>query len=88
MTKNDPSHALPRDAHEPGHEARAGSRDHAALKLWLRERFDCMAQEHEQWIPALSAGLDEKAVQQPHQQLGTLRVHLARSEPPSGAAAR
>jgi DNA-binding MarR family transcriptional regulator len=34
--KNDPSHALLEDADELGHEARAGSGDHAALKLWLR----------------------------------------------------
>ena len=34
--KNDPSHTLLRDAQELGHEARAGSGDHAALKLWLR----------------------------------------------------
>jgi DNA-binding MarR family transcriptional regulator len=34
--KNDSSHTLLRDAQELGHEARAGSGDHAALKLWLR----------------------------------------------------
>jgi DNA-binding MarR family transcriptional regulator len=34
--KNDPSHTVLRDAQELGHEARAGSGDHAALKLWLR----------------------------------------------------
>ena len=34
--KNDASHALLEDADELGHEARAGSGDHAALKLWLR----------------------------------------------------
>ena len=34
--KNDPSHTLLRDAQELGHEARAGSGDHAALRLWLR----------------------------------------------------
>ena len=34
--KNDPSHTLLRNAQELGHEARAGSGDHAALKLWLR----------------------------------------------------
>lgn len=34
--KNDPSHTLLEDAQELGHEARAGSGDHAALKLWLR----------------------------------------------------
>ena len=34
--KDDVSHALLKDAHELGHEARAGSGDHAALRLWLR----------------------------------------------------
>ena len=34
--KQDPSHAVLEDAQELGHEARAGSGDHAALKLWLR----------------------------------------------------
>jgi DNA-binding MarR family transcriptional regulator len=34
--KNDPSHAALEDAQELGHEARAGSGDHAALRLWLR----------------------------------------------------
>ncbi len=33
---DDPSHTLLEDAQELGHEARAGSGDHAALKLWLR----------------------------------------------------
>jgi DNA-binding MarR family transcriptional regulator len=36
MRHDDASHALLREAHELGPEARAGSRDHAALKLWLR----------------------------------------------------
>src|SRR5512146_1314395 len=36
MKHNDPSHALLREAQELGHEARADSRDHAALRLWLR----------------------------------------------------
>jgi len=36
MNKNDASHTLLEDAQELGHEARAGSDDHAALKLWLR----------------------------------------------------
>ena len=34
--KNDVSHALLESAQELGHEARAGSGDHAALRLWLR----------------------------------------------------
>src|SRR3954452_6640968 len=36
MKQNDPSHTLLADAQELGHEARAGSGDHAALRLWLR----------------------------------------------------
>jgi DNA-binding MarR family transcriptional regulator len=170
MKQNDPSHTLLEDAQELGHEARAGSGDHAALRLWLRmlasttqieaeirrrlrERFDIslarfdymaqlyryrdglkmrdlsrylmvtggnvtgltddlahdglvvresspsdrrawivrltpkgrrqfetMAQEHEDWILELFAGLDAKTVQQLYQQLGQLRVHLVRSE--------
>jgi DNA-binding MarR family transcriptional regulator len=34
--KSDPSHALLHEAQELGHEARAHTHDHAALKLWLR----------------------------------------------------
>ena len=36
MKHDDASHALLRDADELGPEARAGSADHAGLKLWLR----------------------------------------------------
>ena len=36
MKQNDPSHAILRNASRLGHEARAGSGDHAVLKLWLR----------------------------------------------------
>jgi DNA-binding MarR family transcriptional regulator len=36
MKHNDASHALLSDAQELGHEARAGTGDHAVLKLWLR----------------------------------------------------
>ncbi|CAN7220920.1 MarR family transcriptional regulator [Variovorax sp. LjRoot84] len=36
MKQNDASHALLSDAQELGHEARAGTGDHAVLKLWLR----------------------------------------------------
>jgi len=36
VKRDDASHALLRDAEELGHEARAGSGDHAVLKLWLR----------------------------------------------------
>jgi DNA-binding MarR family transcriptional regulator len=43
-----------------------------------RSGFEAMAEEHERWILALFAGLDAKAVQQLHGQLGVLRVHLTR----------
>ena len=36
MKHNDVSHTLLEDAQVLGHEARAGSGDHAALRLWLR----------------------------------------------------
>jgi len=36
VKRNDASHALLREAQELGHEGRAHSGDHAALKLWLR----------------------------------------------------
>lgn len=36
MKQNDPSHELLSEAHQLGHEGRAHSGDHAALKLWLR----------------------------------------------------
>lgn len=171
MKHDDASHTLLRDAQELGHEARAGSGDHAALKLWLRmlssttqieaeirrrlreqfgislarfdymaqlfrhkqglqmralsrclmvtggnvtgltdelERdglvtreanpvdrrawivrltprgrraFEAMAQQHEQWIIELFAGLDAKTVKQLYAQLGALRVQLVRSDP-------
>jgi DNA-binding MarR family transcriptional regulator len=45
-----------------------------------RRQFETMAQEHEDWILELFAGLDAKTVQQLYQQLGQLRVHLVRSE--------
>ena len=43
-----------------------------------RSGFEAMAAEHEQWILELFAGLEPKAVQQLHAQLGVLRVHLTR----------
>lgn len=43
-----------------------------------RSGFEAMAAEHEQWILELFSGLDTKAVQQLHAQLGVLRVHLTR----------
>ena len=166
--KDDESHAALDDAQGLGHEGRAGSGDHAVLKLWLRmlasttqieseirrrlrerfgislARFDYMAQlyrfpgglkmrvlsrylmvtggnitgltdelereglvmrspsqedrrawivsltpkgqrsfeamakEHEQWVLELLSGLDAKAVQRLHAELGALRVHLVR----------
>lgn len=166
MKRDDASHALLTEAQELGHENRASSGDHAALKLWLRllasttqieaqirkrlrvrfgislarfdymaqlfrykdglkmrvlsrylmvtggnvtgltdelERegvvvresspddrrawivrltpkgrrsFEAMAQEHEQWLLELFAGLDAKAVQQVYAHLGALRVQL------------
>ena len=36
MKQHDASHTLLSDAEELGHEARAGTGDHAVLKLWLR----------------------------------------------------
>ncbi len=39
--------------------------------------FEAMAQEHERWVLELFEGLDVRTVQQLHQQLGALRVHLA-----------
>lgn len=41
-----------------------------------RASFEAMAVEHELWILELFAGLEPKAVQQLHGQLGVLRVHL------------
>jgi len=43
-----------------------------------RRSFEAMAREHEQWILELFGGLDAKAVQQLHTQLGTLRAHVSR----------
>ena len=45
-----------------------------------RRGFEAMAQEHEQWILELFAGLDMKTVQQLYTQLGALRVHLVRND--------
>jgi DNA-binding MarR family transcriptional regulator len=47
-----------------------------------RSGFEAMAAEHEQWILELFAGLEPKAVQQLHAQLGVLRVHLTRLKDP------
>jgi DNA-binding MarR family transcriptional regulator len=46
-----------------------------------RRGFEAMAREHEQWILELFAALDARAVQQLHQHLGALRMHLAVNEP-------
>ena len=170
MRRDDASHALLTEAQELGHENRAGSGDHATLKLWLRmlasttqieaqirkrlrERFgislarfdymaqlfrykdglkmrvlsrylmvtggnvtgltdeleregvvvregspedrrawivrltpkgrrsfEAMAQEHEEWVLELFAGLDAKAVQQVYAHLGALRVQLVQHD--------
>jgi DNA-binding MarR family transcriptional regulator len=170
MKRDDASRALLSEAQELGHENRAGTNDHAALKLWLRmlasttqiesqirkrlrERFnislarfdymaqlfryngglkmrvlsrylmvtggnvtgltdelereglvvregspddrrawivrltpkgrrsfEAMAQEHEQWVLELFAGLDAKAVQQLYAHLGALRVQLMQQD--------
>ena len=45
-----------------------------------RRGFETMAREHEAWIHELFAGLDARAVQQLHDSLGTLRVHLMRND--------
>jgi DNA-binding MarR family transcriptional regulator len=42
-----------------------------------RRGFEAMAREHEQWILELFSVLDTQAVQQLHEHLGTLRMHLA-----------
>jgi DNA-binding MarR family transcriptional regulator len=46
-----------------------------------RRAFEAMAQEHEQWVLELFAGIDAKTVQQLYTQLGALRVQLMRSDP-------
>jgi DNA-binding MarR family transcriptional regulator len=45
-----------------------------------RRSFEAMAQEHEQWILELFAGLDAKTVQQLYAHLGALRVQLVRGD--------
>lgn len=45
-----------------------------------RSGFEAMAVEHEQWVLELFAGLDERAVRQLYDQLGTLRVHMVRQQ--------
>ncbi len=47
-----------------------------------RDGFAAMAQEHEQWVLELFAGLDATAVQQIYSQLGALRVQLVRLQDP------
>jgi DNA-binding MarR family transcriptional regulator len=46
-----------------------------------QQAFEAMAQEHEEWILELFSGLDAKAVQQLHQQLGALRMHVVLNQP-------
>jgi len=43
-----------------------------------RRSFEAMAKEHELWVLELLSGLDAKAVQRLHAELGALRVHLVR----------
>ena len=45
-----------------------------------RGTFEAMAQEHEQWILELFAGLPANTLQQLYTQLGTLRVQLVRQQ--------
>ena len=45
-----------------------------------RRGFEAMAKEHEQWILELFAGLDVPTVQQLHQHLGALRMHVVLNE--------
>ena len=52
-----------------------------------RRSFEAMAKEHEQWILEMFAGLDMKTVRQLHGQLGQLRVHVMRGEPPAEESA-
>ncbi|MDL9998540.1 MarR family transcriptional regulator [Variovorax sp. J22P240] len=52
-----------------------------------RRSFEAMAKEHEQWILEMFAGLDMKTVRQLHSQLGQLRVHVMRGEPPAEESA-
>lgn len=44
------------------------------------EAFEAMAQEHEQWVLELFAGLDAPALRQLHARLGELRVHLVQGQ--------
>jgi len=48
-----------------------------------RRGFEAMAQEHEQWILELFASLDAATVQQLHQHLGALRMHVVLNETPA-----
>ena len=45
-----------------------------------RTGFEAMAQEHEDWVLELFAGLDKPALQQLYDQLGALRVHMVRQQ--------
>jgi DNA-binding MarR family transcriptional regulator len=47
-----------------------------------RAAFEAMAEEHEQWILELFAGLPANTVQQLYSQLGTLRVQMVRQQDP------
>jgi DNA-binding MarR family transcriptional regulator len=78
---------------QEGLVAREGSPDDR--RSWIvrltpkgRRRFEVMAQEHEQWILELFAGLDKEAVQYIYAQLGVLRVshHLSGEQAPDDKA--
>ena len=47
-----------------------------------RRQFEAMAQQHEQWVLELFAGLEPTVVQQLHRHLGTLRVQLTQMQAP------
>ena len=63
-------------------EADPSDRRACIVKLTAKGRrgFETMALEHEAWIHELFGGLDARAVQQLHDHLGTLRVHLMRND--------
>jgi len=70
-------------------ETDAADRRACIVKLTPKGRrgFETMAREHEAWIHELFAGLDARAVQQLHDHLGTLRVHLMRNDAASETSA-
>ena len=63
-------------------ESSPGDRRAWILRLTSKGRrhFEAMARAHEGWILELFSGLDATTVQQLHEQLGCLRVHLVHHE--------